>query len=563
MSPEVAERYDVVIVGAGSAGCVLAARLSAEPGRSVLLLEAGPVAVDEASYPEVLRDERTFPQDHLWRYEGFHGAPDAAPAVIVRGRVLGGSGAVNGMIWQRGLPEDYDGWGLPEWSAARMAEVFDRLEDDLDARGEGGRPSRSAAGPPVGDPSHEGDVVPVPAGSLLDHAPVPALDPVPDPGGPPPGRGPVPVARLGREHWAPSHVAFHDALRDLGVPENPDLLRAEHQGVGAYARNGSDGRRMGAALTHLMPALGRPNLTVRGDVQVARVAVAGGRAVGVDVALDGRDRRIAADEVVLCAGAVETPQLLMHSGIGDPETLRGLGIEVVAGLPGVGRGLTDHPSVVVAVRLREEVRAWDLRCLVGHVATSTVGAAAGLRSDLQTLVMSGPYVGTNGGHAPLAPDPEAVDCILNPILYAPESVGRVEVVGVDPGVRPRIHYDYLRSPGDRARLREALRTTAGVLAHPAFAELVGDAAGAPDAATLADDDRLDAWMVPALRSTLHGCGTCRMGPDADPGAVVDARCRVRGVAGLSVVDLSVVPRVPSAPTNATAMALADRVADWL
>ena len=520
------EHHDVVVVGAGSAGCVLAARLSAEPGRRVLVLEAGPVFADLATYPEVLRDERTFPQEHLWRYEGFHAPGDVAPASIVRGRVLGGSGAVNGLIWQRGLPEDYDAWGVPGWGAADFARAFDGLEDDVDA------PRAHADGEDSGVPRTK----------------------------PTASRGPVPIGRTGRDGWAPAHAAFHDAARDLGAPVNPDLARAEHQGVGPYARNAGDGHRMGAALTHLLPASTRPNLTVRGDVQVQRVVVREGRAAGVEARIEGRDVRIAADEVVLCAGAVETPQLLVHSGIGPQDVVRRIGREPLVDLPGVGAGLSDHPSVVCTVRFRADVREWDLRCLVGLVATSSAAAGEGRRSDLQTLVMSGPYVGNNGGHLPAA-DPDVVDAVLNPILYAPASVGRVEVLSADPGRRPRIHYGYLDAATDRERLREGVRAAAAVLAHPAFVALVADDRGTPDAATLADDDRLDAWIRTGLHSTLHGCGTCRMGPADDPDAVVDADLRVRGVDGLRVVDLSIAPRAPTAPTNATAMAIGELAAE--
>lgn len=514
--------YDVVVVGAGSAGCALAARLSENPDRRVLLLEAGPVFAGLEAIPEVLRDERTFPQEHLWSYEGFHGA-GSAPVAVVRGRVLGGSGAVNGVIYQRGLPEDYDGWGSPLWTADALEPFFARIEDDRGGSSSGG------------------------FGHGIDGAASGR-------------RGAVPIARIGRDGWVPSHRAFHDALRDLGVAANPDLLHAANQGVGPYARNSAEGTRFSAAVAYLLPALGRSNLDVRGDAHARRVIVDRGRATGIELDHDGVATVVRAATVVLSAGTIETPQLLARSGIADVGVLRRLGVDPVVDLPGVGRRLHDHPSVVSTVRLRPEIREWDLRCLVGAVTTSADAAARGERSDLQTLVMSGPYVGNNGGGLPHAPDPETVDVVLNPILYAPESVGRLEIRSADPDDRARIHYGYLESVRDRARLREAVRQAADVFAHPAFAALIESDGGAPDAATLADDDELDRWMLRHLQTTLHGCGTCPIGADADPDAVVDDHGRVRGVEGLRIADLSIAPRAPTAPTNATAMLIGERIA---
>lgn len=532
--------YDTVIVGAGSAGCVLAARLSENPDRSVLLVEAGPVFTGLDAVPEVLRDDRTFPQEHLWTYEGFHGAGgESVP--VVRGRVLGGSGSVNGVIYQRGLPEDYDGWGSPLWTDDALRPFFARIEDERDEAAGNDR----SDDPEATSSGRSGGSAAATSGGRAD---VNAA------------RGALPITRIGREGWAPSHRAFHDALRDLGVPENPDLLHAANQGVGPYARNSAGGTRFSAAVAYLLPALARPNLDVWGDAHVLRVNVDGVRATGIELVRDGATVRVTADEVVLSAGAIETPKLLALSGIGDAAGLRRLGVETVVDLPGVGRRLHDHPSVVTTVRLKPEIRDWDLRCLVGLVATSADAAARGGRSDLQTLVMSGPYVGNNGGALPHAPDPETVDVVLNPILYAPDCVGRLELRSTGPDERVRIHYGYLESERDRARLREAVRQAAAVFAHEAFAELIASDVGTPDAATLGEDDALDGWMARNLQTTLHGCGTCPIGPDGDPDAVVDDHGRVHGIERLRIADLSIAPRAPTAPTNATAMVIGERIA---
>ncbi|MBF6619236.1 MAG: GMC family oxidoreductase N-terminal domain-containing protein [Patulibacter sp.] len=505
-------RYDVVIVGAGSAGCVLAARLSENPDRRVLILESGPTFTSLAEMPPSLRDERTFPVDHLWTYEGFDYADSADSAPVIRGRALGGSGSANGMIYQRGLPENYDGWGSPLWSAAALDPVFERIEDDRDAD-----PSTSTPGV-------------------------------------------LPIGRIGREGWAPAHRAFHDALRDLGVAENPDVARTENQGVGATARNGIDGVRVSAALAYLLPALVRPNLELRGHAHVARVVIEGGRARGIEAIVDGQPVRVAASEVIVSAGAIESPHLLALSGIGEAATIRRLGIDAAVDLPGVGQHLHDHPAVTSSVRLKRHVREWDLRCLVACTTTTEADASAGQRSDVSTVVLSGPYAGSNGGGLPDAPDSDHVDVNQMAMLYAPDSVGHLEFVSADPAVQPRIHFRYLEAPRDRERMRAAVRQNAAVFAHPAFAEMIDDWSGTPDTATLDDDAALDAWIRRRQATTLHGCGTCRMGPDRDPEAVVDFHGRVRGVDGLRVADLSIAPRAPTAATNATAMAIGERIA---
>lgn len=516
------DRYDVVIVGAGSAGCVLAARLSENPDRRVLLVESGPIFASVEEMPPSLRDERTFPMDHLWSYDGFNYADSVAVAPVIRGRALGGSGSANGMIYQRGLPENYDGWGSPLWSAAALESVFDRIEDDRDAK-TAAVSGRGGASTP----------------------------------------GVLPIGRIGREGWAPAHRAFHDALRDLGVAENPDLVRTENQGVGPTARNGIDGVRVSAAVAYLVPALTRPNLELRGNAHVERVVVEGGRATGLQIVVDGRPIQISADEVILSAGAIESPHLLTLSGIADAATVRGLGIDPVVDLPGVGRHLHDHPAITTSVRLVPEVREWDLRCLVACTTTTDAAAAAGQRSDVSTVVISGPYAGSNGGGLPDAPDPDHVDVVQMAMLYAPDSVGRLEVVSADAAVRPRIHFHYLESARDRERMRAAVRQSAAVFAHSAFAEMIEDRSGTPDPAILDDDAALDTWIRERQATTLHGCGTCRMGADGDPDAVVDFHGRVRGVDGLRVADLSTAPRAPTAATNATAMAIGERIAELI
>lgn len=496
--------YDVVIVGGGTTGCVLAARLSEDPSRSVLLLEAGPDHDGgPEALPELLRtEELTAPApEYSWVYEGIADAETERAIPVFRGRVMGGSGAINGALFQRGAPEDYDAWGSPRWDFQTVLPYFRKLERDLDFGGD-----------------LHGD------------------------------SGPVPVRRFDRKLWPASQEALYRAACANGFPEKADIMDPEGFGAGAMPRNSIDDIRMSAALTHLWPARQRRNLTVKGDTAVRRINFAGNRATGVQI-LDGSVPAIVeADEVIVAAGTIGSPHLLSVSGVGPLEVLDRNGIEVVHELDGVGRNLQDHPFVDVELDAAD-LPAEDPRHQVALVFSS---AGTGLRNDMQLLVGSMRIPEENGS--------SSSQLLFSAILELPDSRGEVEVRSPDISVLPRIRFDYLRSSRDRERLREALRLGATLVDHEAFRE-IGVTRVAPTDDQLADDATLDRFVRENLFTVFHGCGTCRMGDESDPDAVVDDRCFVHGLERLRVADLSVAPLVPRAATNATAFMIGERVAD--
>lgn len=484
--------YDIVIVGGGSTGCVLAARLTENTDRNVLLIEAGPGFQDAASCPVVLRDERSYIPDYLWTYPGFRNAREVEPSLTIwRGRALGGSGSVNGMIWQRPLPEDIAGWG---WLPERVEEALACVE------------------------CKKGD----------EHS-----------------AGAVPVTITPQDQWTPLHRAFFNALRDMGYPENPDMSRPANLGVGGLYRNSFEGVRYSAAFAYLLPVLARPNLTVRCDTTVSRILLDGDRATGVEYEADGALHEISAGEVVVSAGAIESPHLLMRSGIGPRAQLESAGVPVRVDLGAVGQHLTDHGLVMNLLQLDAERESADPRFCTGLVYTS----ADGDPSDMQLLALTGEFT---GGHN--------VDGALIPMLFKPDGVGSVSL---DPtGVNvPRIVMNYLECERDRARFREAERIICELVDHEGLRELLVGAQDLPDGATLESDEQLDAWVGAHLATAFHGCGTCRMGDGDD--TVVDLQGHVHGVDALRVVDISIIPEVPRSGTNELAMAIGERIsADW-
>jgi choline dehydrogenase-like flavoprotein len=537
------EQWDVVVVGAGSAGCALAARL-VDAGRRVLLLEAGADHRQPGDFPAALRDAATLGaatpgHPATWSYTAVLAEDVRYP--VVRGRVVGGSSAINGTYFIRGTPADFDGWaaaGNDLWSYERVLPSFRRSEADAD----------------FGDrPGHGAD-------------------------------GPMPVTRLRTDH--PVVEAFAGACAELGFPDEPDKNAGGAPGHGPIPVATRAGVRVNTAMAYLSPRRGHPGLTVRGDTRVTRVLVEGGRAVGVQT-LAGVVR---AGEVVLAAGAIGSPHLLMLSGIGPAAQLRAAGVEVLVDAPGVGAEFSDHPDLYVTWQPSRRLpmpRAMPPLATVLNTASDGAAGAGDLEvmpwlkpfgKVLLSRSTGGPLAGLAGVLRHPAATLQAVrgaslhrlldqarrrdDLYLAVALQQEDSRGRLTLTSGDPFVQPRLEYRYLSADSDRRRMREVVRLAATLLRTAPFAPLVAERTGLPDD-VLGDDRDLDRWNRRHLATAIHLAGSARMGPDGDPGAVVDQQLRVRGVDGLRVVDTSVMPRVTSRGPAATAVMIGERAAELM
>ncbi len=489
------EEWEVVVVGAGTAGCPLAARL-ADAGHRVLLLEAGADHARVEDFPAELRDATRLAaavpgHPAAWQLEAEVTEERRLP--LQRGRVVGGSSAVNAAVFQRATPGDLDGWaaaGNPLWSYDRVLPAFRRLETDLD----------------LGASAVHGDA------------------------------GPVPVRRPGTDH--PVAEAFALAAADLGFPAEPDKNAGGPAGVGPVPLAVVDGVRVNTAMAYLTPRRGHPRLTVRGGVRVHRVVVERGRAVGVETS----GGVVRAGTVVLSAGAVGTPVLLLRSGIGPGDALRAAGLPVAVDAPGVGTGASDHPQVYVGWRTARELPDGRLP-LSGVLHTG----------NLELLPWLTPFSRVTAVDA-------GDDLVVGVGLQREAGRGSVGLRDGDPDAMPRLRYGYLREEADRRDLREGVRLAAEVLRTRAFAGLGAVRTEPPDD-VVGDDRALDGWIRARVVTAVHLSGTARMGPEGDRGAVVDQELRVRGVEGLRVVDTSVLPTVPSRGPAATAVMLGERAAD--
>ena len=500
--------YDTLIVGAGSAGNILAARLTEDASRQVLLLEAGPDYPTMASLPADIRlgygtSSGMVARSHDWGYTA-QATPQRDNVPVPRGRVVGGSSAVNAQIFLRGIPEDFAAWvalGNEEWSFERVLPYYCKLENDHD----------------FGAEDYHGN------------------------------DGPIGVRRYPEEDWGPDQLAWAEACRQAGFPDCPDANHPLSTGVGPYPLNNIGGIRQSTAVTYLAQARNRPNLHILAECTTRRILLENGSAVGVEVVRSGKVVQYYAEETVLCAGAIGTPQIMMLSGIGPAPHLREIGVNVSHHLPGVGSNLRDHPAVNLQWQLSFKPSNrfhWHQACL------RYTADGSDLTNDMTVYIAAVPDRSGDTGDF----------LFVRPTVNLAVGQGELRLQSAAIQEQPLLRYRYFEESFDRKRQREAIRLCTELIEeHPAFRDICGNVLQGPGRA-LHDNAALDHWILANSDTGHHTSSTCKMGLPSDPLAVADQSGRVHGIDGLRIVDASLMPDSVRANINATVMMLAEKIA---